>query len=274
MIRVQKDLPNTCEVVFAGDTHGGSHFTHEDGIDFLIDYVASKKNRFMVHMGDWIEAISVEDKRFDVLTTKQPIPLTQAEDMVKRFKSIRKKIITGLRGNHERKLHRYGDLAKMICNDLGVPYGTDEARLIFTHKGEPFFNAFVVHGDKLFRSQAKDWEQQQANKKAALKLYLQNKFSCAVMICGHAHWLASVPPAKRLYMVDGEKGVKQNYLGGEMGVRGYINPDQRWYGCSGSFYLRYKDGLSGYGIFDPNELGFLSLIIRNGKIVELKEIVV
>ena len=97
---------------------------------------------------------------------------------------------------------------------------------------------------------------------------------CAVMVCGHAHWLAAVPPSKRLYLVDNPEGVKQNYLGGEMGQGGYINPDQRWYGCSGSFYKAYVDGLSNYGSFPPNELGFLSLIIDAGKIVELKEIVV
>jgi predicted phosphodiesterase len=275
MQRIVKDIPYNCEIVFAGDTHYGSHFTHEQGIDQLIDYVGSKRNRFLIHMGDWIEAITVDDKRFDPRITKEPIPTNQAHQITRKFYPIRKRMITGLRGNHERKMHRFGDLAEEICHDLGIPYGTDEARVIFTYKDEPLFNAFIAHGGKLFNSNAKDFEQQQANRKAALKLYLQNKFgSAAVMVCGHAHWLAVVPPSRRLYMADGIKGVKQGYLQGDMGNGGYINPDQRWYGCSGSFYLRYKDGMSSYGLFDPNELGFLTLIIQNGKIVELKEIVI
>ena len=275
MQRVPYDLPYSCEIVFAGDTHWGSYFTHEQGIDYLIEYVKSKPNRFLVHMGDWIEAIAVDDKRFDPLTTKEPIPLTQAKQIIQKFYPIRKKMITGLRGNHERTYHRFGDLAKYICEELGIPYGTDEARLIFTYKGEPFFNAFVMHGNKLFKSNAKDFEQQQANRKAALKLYLQNKIAdTSIMICGHAHWLAVVPPSRRLYLIDGEKGVKQGYLSGDMEPGKYINPDQRIYGCSGSFYRRYVDGMSSYGIFDPNELGFLTLIIKNGKIIELKEVVI
>lgn len=268
-------MPFSAEIIFAGDTHWGSHFTHEDGIDFLVDYVRSKPNRLMVHMGDWIEAITVDDKRFDPRTTKVPIPAEQAHQITRKFYPLRKRMITGLRGNHERAVHRTIDLASDICHDLGIPYGTDEARIIFTYKDQPFFNAFVIHGSKLFKSNAKDWEQQQANKKAALKLYLQNKMGdCAVMVCGHAHWLAVVPPSQRLFLLDGEGGVKQGYLGGSMGNGGYINPDQRWYGCSGSFYKRYIDGVSSYGAYDPNELGFLTLIIERGEIIELKRIVV
>jgi predicted phosphodiesterase len=275
MQRIVRDIPYSCEIVFAGDTHWGSHFTHEQGIDQLIDYVGSKRNRFLIHMGDWIEAITVDDSRFDPITTKVPIPIEQAHQITRKFYPIRKRMITGLRGNHERKVHRVADLAKLICHDLDIPYGTDEARVIFTYKDEPLFNAFIAHGGKLFNSNAKDFEQQQANRKAALKLYLQNKMGdAAVNIVGHCHWLAVVPPSKRLYLVDGVKNMKQRYLEGDMRPGGYINPDQKWYGASGSFYLRYKDGMSSYGLFDPNELGFLTLIIQNGRIVELREIVI
>jgi hypothetical protein len=127
----------------------------------------------------------------------------------------------------------------------------------------------------LFKSNAKDWEQREANKKASLKLYLQEKLGdCSVMVCGHAHWLAVVPPSPRLYLTDGEKGVKQHYLKGDTAYGKYINPDQRWYGCSGSFYKRYIDGYQNYGTYDPNELGFLSLVIYKREIVELKRIIV
>jgi predicted phosphodiesterase len=276
MQRVTKDLPLNCEIVFAGDTHYGSRFTHEDGIAYLVDYVASKENRFMVHMGDWIEAIMVDDKRFDPKTCTNPIPLEQAADIVEIFRPIRSKLIVGLCGNHERKIHRFGNIVEYICDKdhLNIPYGTQEARIIFTNDGQPLFNMWVEHRNKRFTSNAKDWEQRQANKKSALKLYLSEKMGdCAVQVCGHAHWLAAVPPSKRLYLVDNPDGVKQNYLQGDMG-HGYINPDQRWYGCSGSFYKAYVDGLSNYGSFPPNELGFLSLIIDGGKIQELREIVV
>ena len=81
MQRIIKDLPYSCEIIFTGDTHWGSYFTHEDGIDFLVDYVRSKPNRFLIHMGDWIEAITVDDKRFDPRTTDEPIPDEQANQI-------------------------------------------------------------------------------------------------------------------------------------------------------------------------------------------------
>lgn len=277
MQRIEKEIPRTCEVVFLGDTHGGSTLTHYAGIQMMIDYIASRKNCFWAHLGDWVEAIATDDKRFNMDTLKgETIPHDQADEMVEIFSPIKEKGIVGLMGNHELKLHRITNLAKYICSkkNLNMPYGTTECRIIFTHKGKRLFNVFCTHRIKLLRSQAKDFIQAEANVKAALKQQLYKRFGdCAVMIAGHAHQLITIPPNPELYLVDGPSGPKQNYLTGYMGREGeFIDPGRRFYGCSGSTRKRYVDGIDDYSdIYAPNELGCLIMTVEGGKVVDLRK---
>jgi predicted phosphodiesterase len=277
MQRIVKEIPKNCEIVFLGDTHGGSTLTHYAGINMIVDYIASKPRCFWVHMGDWIEAIATDDKRFNADTLKgKTIPHDQADEMIDYFMRIRKKGICGLLGNHELKLHRITNLVKYICGkkNLDIPYGTTEARIIFTHGGKRLFNAFVTHRIKLLRSQAKDFIQAEANVKAALKQQLYKRMGdCAVMIAGHAHQLIVIPPNPELYLVDGPEGLKQAYLTGDMGREGeFIDPGRRWYGCSGSTRKRYVDGIDDYSdIYAPNELGFLIMTVDGGQVVDIRK---
>ncbi|MFA6282310.1 MAG: hypothetical protein WCY05_07415, partial [Candidatus Omnitrophota bacterium] len=203
---------------------------------------------------------------------EQVIPLKQAEDAVRIFKPIKKKIIAGLIGNHERKLSKFGNLVRdVICKGLSIPYGTETCRIILENKGRSLFNIQAMHGTKIFTSNAKDYEQREANKKAALKLYLQEQMGdCAIQICGHAHWIGIVPPANRLYFVDSPDGVSQQYLKGSTSI-GYIQPDQRWYACCGSARKSRLDGYDDYAQnYQPVELGFVKIIVDNGAIVRLE----
>ena len=197
--------------------------------------------------------------------------MLQAKDAIKLFKPIRKRIIAGLIGNHERKLAKVGNLVDYICTELKVPYGTESCRIILENKGRPLFNVSAMHGTKVFNSHAKDYEQREANKKAALKLYLQEQMGdCAIQLCGHAHWIGIVPPANRLYFVDTPSGVCQQYLKGAADI-GYIQPDQRWFACCGSARKSRLDGYDDYAQnYPPVELGFIKIIVDNGEIVRLE----
>jgi len=260
-----------------GDTHGGSLLTHYDGIQKTIDYIRSTKNCFWEHGGDWIEAIESSDKRFHFDTTKEPIPLKQAKEMIDIFNPIRKKGIVGLGGNHELKLHRMGNLSEYICNALEIPYGTRTARIIFKHKDKYLFSVFVTHDIPVFRSNAKDYIQADANIKAAVKKSLYPRMgSCAVMIAHHCHQLLVIPPTPQLFLTDSPTGVKQHYLTGDMGIEGqYIDYDRRWYGCAGSYYKKFVDGIDSYAdVFSPNELGSLLMYIHDGKVETIRKFVV
>lgn len=286
MQRIEADLPKSFEFVFLGDTHGGSELTHYDGIQEIIEHIGTTKNCYWGHNGDWCEAVMTDDKRFnndhyanksDGKPTKTPIPLKQANQMIELFKPIRKKGVYGLGGNHDLKLHRFGNIAEHICNGLGIPYGTRTARIIFNNKNTHMFNALVTHDIKMLRSNAKDYIQQQANMKASLKQQLYPRMGdCAVMIAGHVHQLFVVPPSRQLYIIDSEKGVKQRYLNSDMGKKGqYINPDQRWYGVSGSTRKRFVDGIDDYSdIYSPNELGCLIMYIHDMEIQDIRKFIV
>jgi hypothetical protein len=98
---------------------------------------------------------------------------------------------------------------------------------------------------------------------------------CAVMACGHAHYLDVVLPSPRLYTTDNTTSIHQNFLRGDMGNGSYINPDQRWYGCTGSFRKNILDGVSDYSeVYDPVILGCLNLIIDGGKIYDFRPMTV
>jgi predicted phosphodiesterase len=250
--------------------------SHYEGIEYTVDYIASAPRRYFIHLGDWIEAIPIGDKRYnlppaDKRNMEEPVPSRQKKYAVKLFKPIRKRTIVGLRGNHERYLSNFGDLANEICEDLGVQFGTESCRIILENKGRPLFNIYAMHGHKVFKSQAKDYEQREANKKASLKLYLQEQMGdCSIMLCGHAHWIGIVPPANRLYFLDTPAGVKQEYLNGSTDI-GYIQPDQRWYACCGSARKSRLDGYDDYAQnYPPVELGFVKIIIEDGSIVKLE----
>jgi len=280
MERITYEIPLDCEIVALGDTHIASVMAHRTGILRAIDYVKADDNRYWLHMGDWIEAIATDDIRYDSDTAQQPIPLKQAAEAIALFSPIRDRCIVGLQGNHERKLHRYGDLAAHICAGLGIKYGTYSARVIFTNGNKTLFRLFAWHGPTRgsISSNAKDWQQRQGNMKAALKMKLQYKWGdCAVMLMGHVHKLIVVPPTTdQLYLSDSVKGPKQGYLSGRQdGV--FIDPDLRWYGCTGAFLKLYEDGVSGYAEiagYDPVELGYLLIKIQGGNIIDIERKVI
>ena len=277
MQRIVKEIPLDCELVFLGDTHGGSKLTHYSGIREIIDYIELKKDVYWMHGGDWIEAVTTDDKRFNPEICEEPIPFKQADEMIELFSRIGKCGVVGLGGNHELKLHRFGNLAEYICKMLCIPYGTRSARVAFTHKGKRLFNVFITHDIPILRSNAKDVIQAEANIKAALKQSLYKRLGdCAVMIAHHAHQLITIDPHPGLYLVDTPKGVKQHYLQPDMGGKDkYINPDQRFYGCAGSFRKRYVDGVDDYSdIYAPNELGCLIAKVEGGKVKSLRKFIV
>lgn len=268
------------KIVLAGDTHLGSVSMHESGVQKLIDYVKNTPDTYWVHMGDWIEAITTDDVRFTSETSTQPIPIRQALSAVELFRPIADKCIVGLRGNHELKLHRFGNLVQdIICKLLNIPYGTYTTRLIIQNNKKTLFKMYLSHGaiKGALRSTSKDYEQRVANNKASLKEKLKFKMAdTAIMACGHYHRLLIVPPSNQLYLKDGPTGVKQGYLQGQQDGE-YIDTDRRWYVCTGSFNKLFTDDVDGYAeIFgcDPVELGFVVVHVVGGKIVNIEPVVV
>jgi len=173
-------------------------------------------------------------------------------------------------------LWRFGNLTKEVCDNLDVPYGTYTAKVTIQGRNNRLmYKLFVTHGSKTIRSYADDPKRRYANEKLTLKRQLKFKAGdCAVMVKGHAHKLLVCEPETELYLTDDGKAIQQGYT--SWGQREpYIHPDARWYGCSGSFLRLYLPGMSGYaeiGEYDPMELGFLVLRVRDRQIQALEPV--
>lgn len=181
-------VPSSCTVALLGDTHDGSLGYDKTGVDRLVDKIAGSKNMRWAHVGDVCDAICSDDKRF-VFNPDIPVPLQQTKSVVATFRPIAKKGLVMLKGNHDDKLHRIGEfLRDLIAEPLGVPFGGYTCKVQLADKHGPVCKLFLWHGPirGSVTSNAKDYQQRQANMKARVRLYMENKASdCAVMAMGH-----------------------------------------------------------------------------------------
>jgi predicted phosphodiesterase len=277
MKRIEATIQRDSEILLISDTHddvGG--MMHEKGLIKHIDYAAKKPEvRKLIHLGDWIECIPTDDKRYVYSKKSTPLPMEQADHMVNLFKPIASQFIVGLGGNHDVKYRNVANLAEYICSKdkLNIPYGTRMCRIIFNDpEGRHLFNFIVLHGAWQFTSHAKDYEQQQANMKAMLRMRLGAlRFAdCVVQACAHAHKLLISPPANPLYLNDTKDGMRQHYLE-TVCTDSYIPPEQRWAVCTGSYRKNMVDDVDDYAeIYGPVELGCAKVIIKDGKVYNIE----
>lgn len=108
-----------------------------------------------------------------------------------------------------------------------------------------------------------------------LKRHLKHKFGdCLLMSMGHTHKLLICSPNPELYLTDDGSQITQKYTRSDK-ADGYIHPDHRWYINTGSFLKLYGDGVSGYAEragYDPVELGFIVVMVRDRKIVDVRKV--
>lgn len=238
----------------------------------LSEYCGCSNNRG-VEGGDDIEAICIDDPRFDADKLTQDLPLAQIDRAIRLREPIKHLMLSKQTGNHEDRLWKFGDITAHICAKLGVDYGTFTAKIsIIDLNGLPMYKIYDTHGRRGVSSSADDPIRREANMKLSLKRSLVRKAGdCAVMIKHHTHKLLVCEPHYELYLTDDGKHIYQGYTG-VIQQGDYIDPDARWYGNAGSFLKLYGEGTSGYAEkaeYDPAELGFLILRVRERKIVGL-----
>ena len=270
---------DNCDISLHGDAHEGNALTSRSGLESVIAWIAAKSNRYFVNMGDELEGITTDDKRYQADTTTEPIPMRQTRAVIERYTSIRKRGLAWLGGNHNFTLHRFGNLTEHIAQELGIPYGTWSCKLLLRDGRGPIAKLYLTHGFRgTITSNAKDFEQREANMKASLKMRLVNKASdCIVMSMGHSHKLMVVEPAQRLILTDDGRQLIQHYLGPGNGLDDYIEPDRRWYCNTGSFLRTFALEMDGYAEragYDPVELGHVVVEIRDRAVVACRKVVV
>jgi len=277
MLLLKHAIGRNFNLYLFSDAHAGSTLFYRKGFLKFIDTVKKDPIGVAIDLGDAIEAIMTDDKRYTDDTAREPIPLKQAKDYIEMIRPIRSKIIVRLLGNHEHKLHRFGNIAQHICSQLDIPYGTFTSKILFTDKktGALMFKAFVTHGFRSITNQAHDPIQREANMKARLKRLLMEKAGdCMLMAMGHTHKLVVAEPTKKLWLSDDGSQIKQRYTHHE--GDSYIHPDHRYFVNTGSFLKLYGDNVSSYSElagYDPTELGYIIAEVRKGAIENIQKVI-
>lgn len=277
-----RSLPVNHRLFKASDLHLGSRACHLDGWYGMIERVGTEKNTYLSLGGDLIEAITVDDKRFepDIADLSEGImtPMKQAKRIIKDLMPIRKKILFILLGNHEAKLLRIGDLSAFICHELGVVYGTYSTKMIVNDpKGNLMYKVYSTHGRLGVNSTADDPIRRNANMRLAIKRKLQGKAGdCVLMACAHAHKLLVSEPEKELFLTDDGERVKSSYTKARA-VDTYLDPSLRYYCCTGSFLKTFIEGASTYSemaMYDPTEIGYIEAFCENKEIVNVQKVII
>lgn len=274
-------LPSSHQIYLISDLHIGSSLCSIKKIESLINKIKKEKNSKIIILGDLIEAICVDDPRFDIDTTESPNlikPINQILYVKDLLSSIANKIICILQGNHEYKLKKFGNLIeKLLCEPLKIQYGTYSCKISIFNKNKLIYKIFATHGYKQINSTADDPLRRETNMKLQLKRHLQHKAGdCEIMCMGHTHKLLIVPPIQPLYLTDdGTHIITKEIPSFKTQNELYIPPEHRWYINTGSFLKLYKENVSGYGEifgFDPIELGCAKIIVKNNKIKNILKI--
>ena len=274
-----------CSIYLAGDFHYGALTCSRSSIRQMISGI--QKNDLLILMGDLIEAITPDDRRWQTTSVawqdKLYTPQEQAEAIVRDLKSLKGRIPVVLAGNHCWKLMNTVCFPQIIATALDSEYGGAACVVHFKFQGKTAFRFHLMHGGWTPFSQAKDVVQADANIRAALKQKLQDQMGdCIAHFAGHGHRLIVQPPTahRQLYINTSEAGkITQHYKVTPQQNASYIHFDSRWYGMTGSFLKLYSPPGSksiGYAEmvgYRPNEIGCLRAVVQGGQLVNVEKLV-
>jgi hypothetical protein len=237
---------------------------------------------YAVDHGDCVEAILTDDKRYHAESTREACVLSQIHEAARARMPIRDKLLCILYGNHEDKLHRFGNLTVELCRQIwgdDSRYGTYAGKLVYhNNKGLRLFSHYATHGRKSIGSAADDIERQLANQRIQLKRHLYRKQGdCLLMSKGHTHKLMTREPSEELYVVDDGLELQHLYKHQGMCCDQWIDPDSRWYVNTGCFIKTFVMDAVTYSEmaeYDPVDLGLAIVRWRGDKIEGIDRILI
>lgn len=284
---LKKRMPMNFNLFLFGDEHVGSRLFFERGFLKMVDAMHSDclglpaKANFGLAHGDCIEAITMNDPRFDWETNREQSMIEQADHYVELLRPIRHKMVALLDGNHPKKLWRFGKMTEYVCNQLEIPFGTYVCKINYlNHKGKLLFKQYAAHGFGGINSNVPIEKRRIANMQIALYNKLFRKAGdVALMSMGHTHKTLINAPDDCPYLCDdgddfgcghtGDIKVPQN--------QGFVPPESRFYVNTGTFRRTTIKGITDYGEmagYDPIELGYCIAMVRQGRLVDVKPVIV
>lgn len=284
---VSWSLPKSgnCSIYLASDFHYGALTCSRSSIRQMIAGI--KKDDLLLLLGDLIEAITPDDKRWQTTSVawqdKLFTPEEQAKAIVKDLATLKGRIPVVLAGNHEWKLLNVVNLPEQIATALGSEYGGAACVVHFKHQGKTAFRFHLSHGGWTPYSNAKDTVQANANMRATLKQKLQDQVGdCLAHFVGHGHQLLlQLPTASaQLYITTSDTGkITQHYKVTPPQNANYLHPDTRYFGMCGSFLKLYSPPGSkaiGYAEmkgYRPAEIGCLRATVVSGRVTNVEKVV-
>lgn len=303
---IEVELPPEHTVVLGGDDHIGNRACSYDTIFARKKRILDDPNCFHAHMGDVGEVTPIDHKNFTidqiVPPPGHPKPLITALEQYAYFEQIyqgplAERTMTVLQGNHDWRLNNSaGNFLLDSCRRLGIPYGTNVAKLavyvgkqfrrlskndklVKQRKGVPDYQMFLWHGNGGLGGKTGDLLRRQATRRVNLRGKLEPLAAdCDVMAMGHVHQLdvAEYPNQNVLVSDNTEiKALSMRFPPLEINVGGQthriIHPDSRIYAVTGTAlknqdydpenpYSTYSEK-SGY---PPTDLGWVEIDYKDG----------
>ncbi len=282
---LESTLPQDANIYMLSDDHEGALAQNTDGVHEAIQAIAGDPIGYWCHLGDWLETLMVDHPYYDprMLAKDEDgnpsVPMRQAERQAERYRIVKDRLLAGLIGNHETRAIRFGNLVQYLLGLMGRPeaYGGYSCKLsIKDHNGKSRLKMFLHHGRNIAETRAGTERQRQANREAQLMRILHPLAGdCQVMAMAHTHRLIVVEPLNRLYLVDDGRKIKQKYIKSASGD--YIDPENRWYVNTGSFYRSQVIGLDSYpekAMYAPTELGYAVIEMRDYQVANVRKVII
>lgn len=284
---IRKRMPRDFNLFNFGDEHVGSRLFYEKGFMKMVDLMHSSfeglkpERNYGVSHGDFIEGITIDDKRFDLQTTKLTSMIHQSDYYMELIKPIAHKIVVQLEGNHTKGLWKYGHICEDMCSKMKIPYGTYACKINYVdNRGRLMFKQFAHHGFGSISSRLPDEKRRVTNMLLALKNKLRPLAGDAVlMTMGHTHQNLVNKPDDCLFLSDDGGEITKGYTSDFMPPQNlsFIHPDNRYYINTAAFRKSAIKGGVDYGEmagYPPVELGFSITLVRGGRIIDIKKVVV
>jgi len=293
-----EEMPGSYEWWYFGDKHlGNIGYKRKPFSKFRVK-VLSKKHAYAIDGGDGIEAITPDDRRFNI-DAMDPAATRldhQIEAETRELEPIASRIKAKLFGNHELTIIKKTNginPAVEVCKNLGIKYPENVKPAFrgdkplmgdsFTLKiNLPTVRFLARHHMRNFTSRAQDEAMAEEHEARWVKNQLRPLAAdCEVMVMFHVHKLRLRPPHQRLKMInDSATGKTRGVYPKPMRIpisktQYHIPHDQVWYGSSGAWLGSYEEGITTYaelGGFPPTELGALRMIVKNDKLQYVEKV--
>jgi len=255
------ELPQQKEYHFykIGDIHVGAAATRLDYFKRLVDTIASDEYAFVNGIGDWVDAVTHNDKkRFNPAEVDSEnfsikdladLPRKQADLLLKILEPIKDKMLYLVAGNHETSVAKYNtfDVYNYYAEVLGVP---KERRL-----GTNGIVRVVLPVTKTTRVSRSMCLLHGIGGGGFREGYAKNhitdifrKYNTDVNIMGHIH-------------------KSEAFATNEIGIDrvGRLQYRRRWFGSTGSYMQSIQEGKANYFEVSKGQVGEIGSLVYNIK---------